>query len=154
MEVFLVVIIILFLIIRFLIKIGEKEILRQKAIKEELEEEIKSAPNVDVYETYTNWCNRKNAVPINLADFDKLVDENGSIDFKNLINYHIKDIIVKEDFSSKNKSHNNIKNPNNKDFANSAIIGYVTKSTTKGTVFGGDFLGAKLGSHLNKKSGK
>jgi len=123
--------------------------------------------DIEAYKLYSNWCKRRNEIPIPREEFKNLANVQGSIDLAYVMDRHFKINPHKqeEDFE---ETKNDAKNENeerlqeekdkqkklDKKFVTSAIFGYVTNSTTKGTLIGGSLLGGLFGDLLNKKAKK
>lgn len=156
MEVFVIFGIIIFSII--LIRKGIKKLITQKNTLK-----IVDQPQKNAYELYSNWCEKHNEIPINENEFNKLANDKGKINlsdvmdnhrtvkFKQETNHYIKNEPTYEEKLKEEKAKQKEKN---QQFVNSAIIGYMTNSTTKGALFGGSVLGGMFGNHLKNKKKK
>jgi len=123
--------------------------------------------DIEAYKLYSDWCKRKNEMPITKEEFEKLANLQGSIDLADLMERHY-NINPDRKEEKIDKTINNAVNEYDErlqkekgeqkkldeKFVKSAIAGYVTNSTTKGTLIGGSLLGGLLGDYLNKKPKK
>ena len=112
--------------------------------------------NIGAFQLYLNWCHKHKLTPVSEDDFNSLAIEGGNIDISDMLALHpefdiktrsedYENVIIKEEVKREKRD---------REFVNSTIIGYMTKSTTKGTLFGGNLFGGMLGSHLSKKKRK
>lgn len=123
--------------------------------------------NIEAYKLYSNWCKGKNETPITREEFEKLANAHGHINLADVMDKHrnINPYRKEEDIDqTKNNSANVFEERLHKEkdeqkrrdekFVTSTIAGYVTNSTTKGTLLGGSLLGGLFGDYLNKKTKK
>lgn len=123
--------------------------------------------NINAYQLYSDWCQKQNEMPITRNEFEKLANSQGSINLADVMDKHrnINTSQKEEDIAeTKNNSTSDYEERLQKEkdeqkkrdekFVGSAIIGYVTNSTTKGTLLGGSLLGGLFGDYLNKKPKK
>ena len=120
--------------------------------------------NIDAYEIYANWCKMKNEIPITREKFDQLANEQGSINISDLMSKHKSNLqndlektninASANDYYEKLKKEAEERKKRDEKFLTSTIAGYVTNSTTKGTLIGGNLSGGALGNYLNKKKKK
>lgn len=153
LEAIIIVVMIIFSIT--LIRKGIKKLITEKHALKTVEQPQKTA-----YELYSNWCEQHNETPITESEFTKLANEKGKINlsdvmdnhrtvkFKQETNHYVKNEPTYAEKLEKEKTKQKEKN---QQFVNSAIIGYMTNSTTKGALFGGNVLGGMFGNHLKNK---
>jgi len=151
----------------FFIGIG---FLRKKSKKQNETKNIAkdiSNNNTDAYTLYSDWCKKKNEFPILKEEFENLANAHGSISLADVMDKH-RIINSYQKVEDDNESNNNYvseledKLQKEKDeqkkrdekFVTSAIAGYITNSTTTGTLLGGNLLGGMFGDYLNKKPKK
>ncbi len=115
----------------------------------------------DAYQIYSNWCKNNGETPIAKDEFGNLTNAEGKIDLFDLMSFH-ENVKIEEEIAQKSKADfENYKIKKEKEakeqqkesnsFAISAVLGYLTDSTLKGTLLGGNLLGAMTGSFLKKK---
>jgi hypothetical protein len=160
MEFFLLILGILFVYALFRINafLEKKEVTEDTADKEQ---------NTDSYQLYTNWCKRQQESPITKDAFENLGNEGGGINLSDVMNLHrtinpeqkkepteIKREPVINDYEERLQKEAEERKKRDEAFVKSAIAGYVTNSTAKGTLLGGSLLGGMFGDYLNKKPKK
>ncbi|HRP88578.1 MAG TPA: hypothetical protein PKX92_00930 [Edaphocola sp.] len=112
---------------------------------------------LSAYQLYLNWCKNKNLIPVSEVKFNSLANEKGSVNIAAMIALHPEYQIANktsDNYETKKLKENKEQKKENQDFVNSAVIGYMTDSTTTGTLLGRSLLGGMLGSHLSKKKMK
>lgn len=121
----------------------------------------------NAYQLYSNWCRKKNEMPIPRNEFEKLTNAKGSINLADVLDKHRyinpsqNGVAVDEGIDKSpneyeaglQKEKEEQKNRDEK-IVSSAIAGFVTNSTIQGTILGGSLLGGLLGDCLNKKGTK
>ncbi len=136
---------------------------KKKSPQLEKQQNIINKEPIDVYQIYLNECKKEKISPISRLEFNKLKNKQINIRISDILSGKTnpklvktnKNIDIDENFfliedSEEGEEENEIDNG----FINSAIFGYMTNSTTKGTLLGGNFLGGLLGDYLNKKPKK
>lgn len=120
--------------------------------------------DIEAYKLYSDWCKRKNEMPITKEEFERLANAQGSINLADVMDRHCninpyrqeedldetKNNVVNEYEERLQKEKDEQKKRDEK-FVTSAIAGYIANSTTKGILIGGSSLGGLFGDYLNKK---
>lgn len=151
---FFLLIFLIILLIKNIIKLIKNKNLPKQNIQGS---SLNKNQTLNAYRLYFNWCENNNLIPVPEVKFNSLANEKGSINITDMIalhpEYHITNK-TNDNYETEKLKENEKQKKGNQDFVNSAVIGYMTDSTTAGTLLGGSLLGGMLGSHLSKKKRK